>query len=144
MIEPSGVTFQYFGCAAGKGRQPCKTEMEKLALTKPIASENIDVKEGVRHLARMIYLTHDDSKDKPFQLEMSWICEESAWEHKGVPINTIKEAVQWAQKDIAESEAAATDEVDGTAGTGEAEVVDAKVDTDGTDAGIGGEEKMEE
>ena len=104
MVEPSGVSFQYFGCAAGKGRQPAKTEMEKLALNKPDASENIDVKEGVKQLARMIIALHDEAKDKPFELEMSWLCEETAWEHKGVPRNVIKEAVEWAKKDIEEAE----------------------------------------
>jgi len=104
MVEPSGLTHEYFGCAAGKGRQPAKTEMEKLALNKPDSEENIDVKEGVKQLARMIHLLHDESKDKPFELEMSWICEESGWEHKGVPKDLIAESVEWAKKDIEEEE----------------------------------------
>lgn len=105
MVEPSGLTHEYFGCAAGKGRQPAKTEMEKLALNnKPDLEEIIDVKEGVKQLARMIHLLHDESKDKPFELEMSWICEESGWEHKGVPKALIAESVEWAKKDIEEEE----------------------------------------
>mmetsp|Transcript_12470 Transcript_12470/g.23439 ORF Transcript_12470/g.23439 Transcript_12470/m.23439 type:complete len:271 (-) Transcript_12470:143-955(-) len=104
MVEPSGVTYQYFGCAAGKGRQPAKTEMEKLNINKPDQAENVDVKEGVRQLARIIHLLHDDAKDKPFELEMSWLCEASGWEHKGVPRDVIKESVEWAKKDIEDAE----------------------------------------
>jgi len=106
MVEPSGVSYEYFGCAAGKGRQPAKTEMEKLNLNKAIVSDNIDVREGVRQLVRMIHSLHDEGKDKPFELEMSWLCDESGWEHKGVPRDFIKESIEWAKKDIAEAEEA--------------------------------------
>lgn len=110
MVEPSGISYSYFGCAAGKGRQPAKTEMEKLALNKPDAADNIDVREGVKQLARIIHLLHEEGKDKPFELEMSWLCEESGWEHKGVPRDYIKEAVEWAKNDIEEEEDEESDE----------------------------------
>ena len=110
MVEPSGVSYQYFGCAAGKGRQPARTELEKLNLNKPDQAEVIDVREGVKQLARIIYLLHEEGKDKPFELEMSWLCEESGWEHKGVPRDFIKEAVDWAKKDIEEAEEYESDE----------------------------------
>lgn len=104
MVEPSGVSYEYFGCAAGKGRQPAKTEMEKLNLNKADDGENIDVREGVKQLARIIHSLHEEGKDKPFELEMSWLCEESGWVHKGVPKDVIKGAVEWAKKDIEEAE----------------------------------------
>lgn len=104
MVEPSGSVYQYFGCAAGKGRQPAKTEMEKLALNKPSKEENMTVREGVKQLAKIIYNLYEEGKDKPFELEMSWLCEESGWEHKGVPRDVIKESVEWAKADIAAAE----------------------------------------
>jgi len=110
MIEPSGVSYQYYACAAGKGRQPARTELEKLNINKPDKAENIDVREGVKQLARIIHLLHEEGKDKPFELEMSWLCEESGWEHKGVPRDFIKEAVEWAKKDIAEAQDYESDE----------------------------------
>lgn len=110
MIEPSGVSYQYYACAAGKGRQPARTELEKLNINKPDKAENIDVREGVKQLARIIHLLHEEGKDKPFELEMSWLCEESGWEHKGVPRAFIKEAVDWAKKDIEEAEEYESDE----------------------------------
>lgn len=109
MVEPSGVSYQYFGCAAGKGRQPAKTELEKLNLNKP-DEESITVREGVKQLARIIHVLHEEGKDKPFELEMSWLCEESGWVHKGVPREYIKEAVEWAKKDIEEEESDDEDE----------------------------------
>lgn len=110
MVEPSGVSYQYFGCAAGKGRQPAKTELEKLVVNKPNAEENITVREGVKQLARIIHALHEEGKDKPFELEMSWLCEESGWVHKGVPRDYIKEAVEWAKKDIEEAEGGESDD----------------------------------
>lgn len=105
MVEPSGVTHRYFACAAGKGRQPAKTEMEKLQLNnRDDPAQNISAREGVKMLARIIHALHDEAKDKPFELEMSWLCEESGWKHKGVPRDIIKESVEWAKKDIEEAE----------------------------------------
>jgi 20S proteasome subunit alpha 7 len=112
MVEPSGVSYEYFGCAAGKGRQPAKTEIEKLNLNKPTTADNIDVKEGVKQLARIIHSLHDEGKDKPFELEMSWLCEESGWEHKGVPKSVIKEAVEWAKNDIEAEDGEESEEED--------------------------------
>jgi 20S proteasome subunit alpha 7 len=110
MVEPSGISYSYFACAAGKGRQPARTELEKLDINKPDEADNIDCREGVKQLARIIHLLHEEGKDKPFELEMSWLCEESGWEHKGVPRDYIKEAVEWAKKDIAEAEEYDSDE----------------------------------
>lgn len=105
MIEPSGMSHRYFACAAGKGRQPAKTEMEKLTLNnRDDPAQNISAREGVKQLARIVHALHDEAKDKPFELEMSWLCEESGWKHKGVPRDVIKESVEWAKKDIEEAE----------------------------------------
>mmetsp|Transcript_2373 Transcript_2373/g.3322 ORF Transcript_2373/g.3322 Transcript_2373/m.3322 type:complete len:271 (+) Transcript_2373:152-964(+) len=104
MIEPSGVSYQYFGCAAGKGRQAAKTEMEKLSLNKDDPESLLDVKDGVKKLAHIIFSLHEEGKDKPFELEMSWVCEESGWQHKAVPKDVIKEAIVQAKKEIEEAE----------------------------------------
>ena len=48
---------------------------------------------GVRGGAalRSMYRVHDE-KDKAFQLELSWVCEESGWEHKPLPRDLQAEA----------------------------------------------------
>jgi 20S proteasome subunit alpha 7 len=66
--------------------------------------EMIDVQEGVKQLAKIIYTLYDSSKDKPFELEMSWLCEGTEWKHVGVPRDVIASAVEWAKKEIKDAE----------------------------------------
>jgi 20S proteasome subunit alpha 7 len=47
MIEPSGISYGYHGCAIGKAKQAAKTEIEKLNLKDMTCRELID------HAARM-------------------------------------------------------------------------------------------
>lgn len=103
MVEPSGISYEYYGAAAGRGRQPARTEMEKLAINPKQnegEAELITCEEGVKQLAKIIYTLYDESKDKPFELEMSWLCEGSGWKHVGVPRDTIAAAVEWAKQEI--------------------------------------------
>ena len=51
MVEPSGVCFRYFGCAAGKGSNAAKTEIEKI-LNKA-GPEGITCQQAVKDLAKM-------------------------------------------------------------------------------------------
>jgi len=115
MVEPSGVSYEYFGAAAGRGRQPARTEMEKLAINPKTASGDgdeglITVAEGVKQLAKIIYTLHDEAKDKPFELEMSWLSEGTGWKHAGVPKDVIAEATEWAKKEIEEAEEESEDD----------------------------------
>jgi 20S proteasome subunit alpha 7 len=56
MMEPSGVCFRYFGCAAGKGAQAAKTELEKLLtkFTDAQGSTTITAREAVAEIAKML------------------------------------------------------------------------------------------
>lgn len=91
VVEPSGVCLRYFGCALGKGRQSAKSEIEKLDLTK------LTCKQALKEIAKMIYTVYDESKDKPFTLEMCWLCEESNFKFQVVPQPLIDEAEAWAK-----------------------------------------------
>lgn len=118
MVEPSGVSYEYFGAAAGRGRQPARTEMEKLAINPKNSGGDDDddglitCEEGVKQLAKIIYTLHDEAKDKPFELEMSWLSEGTGWKHQGVPKNVIAEATEWAKKEIEEAEEESEDDDD--------------------------------
>eukprot|EP00616_Rhizochromulina_sp_CCMP1243_P003727 CAMPEP_0118962048 /NCGR_PEP_ID=MMETSP1173-20130426/525_1 /TAXON_ID=1034831 /ORGANISM="Rhizochromulina marina cf, Strain CCMP1243" /LENGTH=262 /DNA_ID=CAMNT_0006910267 /DNA_START=29 /DNA_END=817 /DNA_ORIENTATION=+ len=104
MIEPSGVQYRYFGTALGKGRQGAKTEIEKLDL------KTITCRQALKEVAKIIHTLHEPGKDKPFELELSWLCEESGWEHKHVPTE-LKVAVEEAAKsEIEEAEMESDDE----------------------------------
>ncbi|KAI4102299.1 MAG: hypothetical protein L6R37_004491 [Teloschistes peruensis] len=83
----------YFGAATGKGRQAAKAEIEKLDLA------NLPIREAVKHAARIIYVAHEDSKDKEFELEMTWIStEETKGRHVEVPKELVEEAGRLAKK----------------------------------------------
>eukprot|EP01115_Flamella_aegyptia_P010736 TRINITY_DN48196_c0_g1_i1.p1 TRINITY_DN48196_c0_g1~~TRINITY_DN48196_c0_g1_i1.p1 ORF type:complete len:261 (-),score=66.53 TRINITY_DN48196_c0_g1_i1:72-854(-) len=94
MIEPSGVSWGYYGCAVGKAAQSAKSEIEKLDL------ENLSAQEAVIEAAKIIYMVHDDIKDKLFELELSWICEETGFKHRVVPNDLRENAINAANEAI--------------------------------------------
>lgn len=95
MIEPSGTSWGYMGAATGKGRQTAKSELEKLDLN------NLTAKEAVKEAAKIIYLAHEDSKDKEFQLEMSWVSSSATdGKHVEVPEELLEEAKKFAIREI--------------------------------------------
>lgn len=99
MLEPSGLYWGYYGAATGKGRQAAKAELEKLDL----AGEGISLEQGVREAARIIYVAHDDNKDKEFELEMTWISLSdgpTGGRHEEVPRALREEAERLAKKSL--------------------------------------------
>lgn len=52
------------------------------------------------HLSYSIYLVHDDSKEKEFELEMSWIGDETGGLHLPVPKDLHQEAEEKAKSAI--------------------------------------------
>ena len=64
MIEPSGLYWGYYGAATGKGPQAAKAELEKLDLS----GGELTLVEAIKEAARIIYVAHDDNKDKEFEL----------------------------------------------------------------------------
>jgi len=93
-IEPSGLYWGYRGCAIGKGRQLANTEIEKLKL------EEMTCREAIEEAARIIYMVHDEVKDKDFELEMSWVGPESNGRHTPVPKDLQIEAERKAKEGL--------------------------------------------
>ena len=99
MIEPSGLYWGYYGAATGKGRQSAKAELEKLDLS----GDGIGLEEAVKEAARIIYVAHDDNKDKEFELEMTWISGADGptkGKHQEVPKALLEEAERLAKKHL--------------------------------------------
>ncbi|GAB1202761.1 nucleophile aminohydrolase [Aspergillus pseudonomiae] len=99
MIEPSGLYWGYYGAATGKGRQAAKAELEKLDLS----SGNLGLVDAVKEAARIIYVAHEDSKDKDFELEMSWISSldgPTQGRHEEVPKQLLEEAEKAAKRSL--------------------------------------------
>src|SRR5277367_2528249 len=87
----------YYGAATGKGRQSAKAELEKLDL----ATGTLSLLDGVKEAARIIYVAHDDNKDKEFELEMTWISDlkgPTKGRHEEVPKELLEEAEGLAKK----------------------------------------------
>ena len=100
ILELRIALFQgYYGAATGKGRQAAKSELEKLDL----ASGSLSLEAGVKEAARIIYVAHEDSKDKDFELEMSWISSldgPTKGRHEEVPQELLEEAEKAAKKSM--------------------------------------------
>lgn len=115
-IDPSGLVFKYKGTAIGKARQSAKTEIEKLADLPGAKMEvegeakekmhsvhpTLSCKEALFHVAKILHKVHSET-DKDFELEVSWICAESNYQHAPAPKDLVKEAEQKA-KDAIEAE----------------------------------------
>jgi len=101
MVEPNGVAYSYYGVATGKGKQAAKTELEKLNLHKDDCA--VTTSDAVRHICKILTMLHKESKDnegKPLEIEISWICKESEYQHVGVPKDIIAEARTWAAEQL--------------------------------------------
>lgn len=131
MIDPSGVSYGYYGCAVGKrnidndklehigrnlyfayiyhlvgkAKQSAKTEIEKLKLSE------MSSKDLVKEAARIIYLVHDELKDKQFELEMSWVGAHTNGRHERVPIDVKTEAETKARQAMAEDSDSDTEDM---------------------------------
>jgi len=93
--EPNGLAYKYKGTAVGKGRQAAKTEIEKLLA----APEGISCKDALQAVAKILHKVHDE-KDRDFELECSWICPASDYEHRSVPEDLLKAAEKKAKEEL--------------------------------------------
>jgi 20S proteasome subunit alpha 7 len=103
MVEPSGIYFRYYGCAAGKGKRACSTELERI----PFA--DMTCADAMKSVAKLIEKSHDEVKDKPFELELACICAANDNEIFAVS-DEVRQAAQTAA--IAEIEAEEEDDDD--------------------------------
>jgi 20S proteasome subunit alpha 7 len=94
MMDPSGTCYEFYHCAMGKGKQVANTEMDKIDL------KNINCADAVYTMAKILHKSHEESREKKYELEMTWICPQSGFAHQHVPKELLKEASARAQKDI--------------------------------------------
>lgn len=78
-IDPTGVSNRFFACSIGKNKEGARSELEKINF------KEITCRRAVNLIASIVYKLHDDVKDKKFELELSWICDESNKMHVRVP-----------------------------------------------------------
>ncbi|CAL1157891.1 unnamed protein product [Cladocopium goreaui] len=92
-IEPNGMVYKYTATAEGKGKQAAKTEIEKVLANNP----ELTCEQALMLVAKIIHKVHDE-KDKDFELEISWICPASNYEHAQVPVEQRKAAEAEAER----------------------------------------------
>lgn len=66
-----------------------------------LSSGNLSLYDAVKEAARIIYVAHEDSKDKDFELEMTWISSldgPTKGRHEEVPRDLLEEAEKAAKK----------------------------------------------
>lgn len=115
MIEPSGLYWGYYGAATGKGRQAAKAELEKLDLNGDGAAA-LTLEQAVKEAARIIYVAHDDSKDKEFELEITWISGVNGptkGMHQEVPKALREEAERLAKESMSDDDVAEDEKKEG-------------------------------
>jgi len=95
-MGPSGVGYGYWGAAAGKAKSNAKTELEKLKMA------DLSCADLIKEAARIIYMVHDEVKDKMFELELSWVGEFTNGVHMKVPDSVLVEAEKFAKSAMEE------------------------------------------
>ena len=91
-MEPSGHSYGYFGIGIGKAKQAAKTEIEKLKLNE------LTCEQLVKEAAKIVYMVHDEIKDKQFELELSWVGEFTKGKHEIVPKEVHESAEKFAKE----------------------------------------------
>nr|CAG4713160.1 unnamed protein product [Naegleria fowleri] len=107
-IEPSGESWGYRACATGKGRQAAKSELEKLNL------DTLTINDALKEAARITYHVHDDTKDRPMELELSWISADTNNEHRKITGELYEQLNQYAKD---QTKKTGTGSQTGTSGT---------------------------
>ncbi|MEW5300233.1 MAG: hypothetical protein WDW38_003067 [Sanguina aurantia] len=97
MIEPSGNAYRYSGTAVGKGRQAARNEIEKLKLSE------MTCRQGVMEAVKILHKVRDED-GKPFEIEVSWIGDETNRTHMRVPAEMHAEAERLAKAALADSD----------------------------------------
>jgi len=103
LIEPNGEYLRYFAATCGKHAGPAKGELEKLPL------KTITCRQAVSEIAKIMYQLHDDNKDKDFELQLSWVCDESGRRHVRVPEEVADAAIKVALEAKRKAEMADSD-----------------------------------
>jgi 20S proteasome subunit alpha 7 len=76
MVEPSGACYQYFGCAAGRGKQLVRNEIERKNFRE------LSVDEALPLFCKILIKSQEEMKEKKQELELSVLSEGTKFAHK--------------------------------------------------------------
>ena len=84
--DPSGTSAGYHAIALGKAKTVAKSELEKLDFS------TLTCREAVKKAVEILHDVHDKSKDKLYDIEVGWVCDESNRIFTHVPAELIPKA----------------------------------------------------
>jgi 20S proteasome subunit alpha 7 len=94
MIEPSGSCYQYYSCASGRGRQLCRTELEKVNFRE------LTVQQALPKIAKLLLKAQEEMKDKKQEIELSVLCADTKWVNKIMDRVTVDQLTAAALAEI--------------------------------------------
>merc|ERR1711998_487411 len=104
-LDQAGAAYRCYAGAIGKARQAAKTEIEKLNL------EELSSRDALFEVGKIIHQVHDDIKDKDFELELSWISDDTDNQFQRVT-KEMKDEIEARIKEALEEESDDEDDED--------------------------------
>lgn len=90
-LEPTGNIVGYFANGIGKGRLICKNELEKLKLNE------LTCEEALINVIQILDLCHEEWKDKNYEIDLAWCCDETQHIVKKIEKEKLKELLNKAR-----------------------------------------------
>ena len=91
-IDPSGTCIGYLANGIGKGKVICKNELEKVNL------KEMTCREGIIKVIQILDACHEEWKDKQYDLELCWVCDETQHIVKKISKELKEEFIQLARE----------------------------------------------
>merc|ERR1712137_973894 len=76
MVEPSGACYQYYGCAAGRGKQLMRNEIERSNFRE------MTVEDALPIFVKILLKSQEEMKEKKQEIELSVLSEPTGFKHK--------------------------------------------------------------
>lgn len=83
VVDPSGTVGGYHGIALGKAKTIAKTQVETIDFA------SITCREAVKKIVSILHDVHDKQKDKIYDIEVAWVCDESNRVFQHVPADAL-------------------------------------------------------
>ena len=90
-LEPTGNVVGYFAHGIGKGKIICKNELEKIDF------QNLTCEEALIKVIEILDLCHEEWKDKAYEIELMWCCDETQHYAKKIDKEKMKQLINEAR-----------------------------------------------
>ncbi|XP_059952139.1 proteasome subunit alpha type-3 isoform X2 [Mesoplodon densirostris] len=98
-VRPFGCSFMLGSYGVNDGAQLYMIDPSGVSYMKEMTCCDV-----VKEVAKIIYIVHDEVKDKAFELELSWVGEITNGRHEIVPKDIREEAEKYAKESLKEED----------------------------------------